>query len=49
MAAQREVVVTSVGDLVEQLVVVRSQQEAVRRGARVRGVDDAVLGRSRTS
>jgi hypothetical protein len=34
MAAQREVVVTSVGDLVEQLVVVRSQQE--RSGA-VRG------------
>src|SRR6266487_2465981 len=45
MPAQRKVRVTSVRDLVEQLGVVRSEQEAVGRSARVRVVDVAVLSR----
>src|SRR5213079_2802397 len=43
MAAQGEVGAATVRNLVQQLVVEGREQEAVRRRARVRVVDDAVL------
>jgi hypothetical protein len=45
MATQREVAFTSVWHLIEQLVVERSEQEAIGRRAGIRVVDNAVLER----